>query len=127
MPENGTGKGEKNMRKTMLVLLALLITVTALYAEEPIAKTMLTLGDVDFPITFYERHFDVEYPEGITEGEIWEVAGLLKEAAPDILDGVWFVVKNSEHTVSSMYPAGGGPEDAETIAMLVEAVFGSFV
>lgn len=127
MPEGGTGKGERNMRKTMLVLLALLMSVTALYAEEPVAETMLTLGDIDFPITFYEKHFDVTYPEGITENEIWEVAGLLKEAAPDILDGVWFVVKNSEHTVSSMYPAGSGPEDAETVAMLVEAVFGSFV
>ena len=48
------------MRKTMLVLLALLMTVTALYAEEPVAETTLTLGDVDFPIVFYERHFDVE-------------------------------------------------------------------
>ena len=115
------------MRKTMLVLLALLMTVTSLYAEEPIAETTLTLGNVDFPITFYEKHFDVTYPEGITEGEIWEVAGLLKEAAPDILDDVWFVVKNSEHTVSSMYPAGSGPENAESVVQLVEAVFGSFI
>lgn len=127
MPEGGTDKGERYMRKTMLVLLALLMTVTALYAKEPVTETILTLGDIDFPIAFYERHFDVTYPEGITEGEIWEVAGLLKEAAPDILDGVWFVVKNSEHTVSSMYPAGSGPEDAEAVIQLVEAVFGSFV
>ena len=98
------------MKKTMLLLLALVMTGAVLYAEEPVGRTSLDLGGVDLPITLYERHFDVGYPDGISEEEIWEAAGLLKKNVPEAMDGVWFVVKNSEHTVSSTYPAGTGPE-----------------
>ena len=115
------------MKKTMLLLLALVMTGAVLYAEEPVGRTSLDLGGVDLPITLYERHFDVGYPDGVSEEEIWEAAGLLKENVPEAMDGVWFVVKNSEHTVSSMYPAGTGPEDADAVVLRVEAVFDGLV
>ena len=47
------------MKKTMLLLLALVMTGAVLYAEEPVGRTSLDLGGVDLPITLYERHFDV--------------------------------------------------------------------
>ena len=115
------------MKKTMLLLLALVMTGAVLYAEEQVGRTSLDLGGVDLPITLYERHFDVGYPDGLSEEEIWEAAGLLKKNVPEAMDGVWFVVKNSEHTVSSMYPAGTGPEDADAVVLLVEAVFDGLV
>lgn len=115
------------MKRILLLASALLLMMAAVFAEEAIVETTATMNGTVFPIRLYERHFDVEYPEGITEEMIWNAAETVMRTAPSSYEGVWFVVKNREHTVSSMYPIGSGPEDAEAAIRLVEAVFGSFV
>lgn len=115
------------MKRILLLASALLLMVAAVFAEEAIVETTATMNGTVFPIRLYERHFDVEYPEDITEEMIWNAAEAVMGTDPSAYEGVWFVVKNREHTVSSMYPAGSGPEDAEAVIRLVEAVFGSFV
>ena len=75
-------------------------------------------------VRFYDRHFDAVYPEGITEEAIYEMAAVMKSMAPDAFNGVWFVVKNAEHTVSVSYPDGmdadtayAGYEDFKALAV----------
>lgn len=112
------------MKKMAGITILMMIAMAMLCAEEePAGEMMVYMDDEEYHVTLYEEHFDVEYPERITEEMIWDAAEAVRKTDPAAYEGVWFVVKNREHTVSSMYPAGSGPENGEGVRKLVENVF----
>lgn len=112
------------MKKMTGITILMMIAMAMLYAEEePAGEMMVCMDNAEYRVTLYGEHFDVEYPIGITEEMIWDAAEAVRRTDPAAYEDVWFVVKNREHTVSSMYPAGSGPENGEDVGKLVESVF----
>lgn len=115
------------MKKMAGITILMMIAMAMLCAkEEPAGEMMVCMDNAEYRVTLYGKHFDVEYPESITEEMIWTAAEAVRKTDPAAYEDVWFVVKNSEHTVSSMYPAGSGPENGDGVRELVESVFSHF-